>query len=150
MNAFRRDLGLPILLISVMVVMVVSFPIHALDFKPSVRSDHAEPACIVSFVSLSDDEERVCLRTAMTAWQGNLDSGYRRRPDLALPELPDDRCLPMISGSLPHVDYTAEPLDYEFPPFFPRFAAERPHALSAAQQETPHRAFTRDHLLKLD
>lgn len=149
MSVLRRDLGLSILMMSVMVVMVVSFPVRALDFKPSVRQNQVEPACVVSFVTLSAEEERVCLRSAMTAWQGNLDAGRRHRLDLAIPELPDDRYLPMISGSLSHVDYAAEPLDYELPPFFPRFAAERPRTLPASQ-ETSHQAFTRDHLLKLD
>ena len=124
------------------------FPYEAVGFRADERESGRKPSC--AFVTLTDEEERVALAAARTAWQVDAKGVKWMKPESGPGELPPMPVVFVISER-PERGISAAPAEYT-PNSLPPTVAAPPPATIAPDDDKGTEAkqpFSKEDLLKL-
>ena len=126
-----------------------AFPYEAVGFRADVHESGRKPSC--AFVILTDEEERVALAAARTAWQVDAKGVKWMKPESGPGELPPMPVV-FVIPERPVRGTSAAPAEYAPNMLPPTVAAPPPAAIApdAVSDHASKQAFSKEELLKID
>lgn len=88
MKSVRLELASVLTVLAVPAALALVFPYGAIGFRPGKRP--SRPAASAAFVTLSDEEQALAMRSAKSAWQVDVSGERQMRADLSVGDLPED------------------------------------------------------------